>query len=1400
MADDRPASPPPSGDERVKPTVTRVPLGRDPTMPIKFRRPPVPSIADDVTPMSSPVTDWRGDDQTAVGTPRPAAPGANEEWLGVDATKLPVAKPSAAPIPATAWRGDDQTAVERGKQSLGSGSGSGSDWKGDDPTQLGVVVISGKPHSEANSGSSSSKLGKTPTHATAPAFGAGWHLAGRQGALTGLQIGDYELGGILGEGGMGTVYRACQLSLTRRAAVKVLPSNLAADLRLRARFEAEARTASLLNSPHVVQVFGAGTHGDVVYFAMEYVEGTDLSDIVHAKREAGEHFTPEEAAGYIIQAARGLAEAGKQGIIHRDIKPANLMVTTMGVVKIADFGISKVAGEHGMTMTGTAVGTPTYCSPEQGRGDTVTPSADIYSLGVVFYELLAGRKPFDGSTANALIYQHNYQEPPLLTQLRPGLPDAYQAVCLKCLMKAPAQRYSDASELVADLERVRDGSMTMTAVFHAKFGTGAEEAMAKYLGVRRRWWLKWALAAVFLLFFGGGGLWYYSTTSSQRLAQQQQRQAAIEEHKARLRPLDSATPIPRSATDDIGWLSEELGFGDADLLRWQTKIDRVVKLQALLAVLDGDALPSLADRQRAGKDLTAYIDEVGRGGDDVIRWTARLAETEQRGEELRLDLARELDQAEVLPAALRQRTAPAVAELVRLVGAEDSDALRWTARLAETEADLAQQRKALATLDAPDAVVTEALMASLTLALARFDQLADPQDPDGVRWRLRLSGERQGFEGLAKTLSEALDRDLQPLTSSQQDALRPYLERYRARVAASDLRAIAWSRRIDESAARIESLRKNLAAGLDQAGTTRSETALSELSETLDSYAVLVPPDDARLALWSARLRSERESIDADRAILAKFEQLPSHQHLQLTARAACEQAFSRLDARAALLADRKGLIFRRLEEEKQFERTLREDLAQREQDVQTATQKETLDKLDVLENLAGRQDPDVKRWRVRLERYFVLRDALIPLDERVTLPQDAETNLPLFAKIVGDNNEQVVRWRQKLARVKSLRTALAGIENAQPLPAGALENANELVERWLGPDDVQARSWQTKAQRATALRTQLTEWFGARAGSGLASNYVLPTGGGAAAVVDELIALTGDREMEVRQWRYRVLALTGPGRPAWATAYGRDAFGPWAEFTVGNTVQRMRYVPPGTFTLGSPEDEAGRKADERQVPEVVLTRGLWLADSECVQALWLEVMGTNPSRFQHASDALEHPVERVSWGEAQAFCSALAAKLGHESEVRLPSEAEWEYAARAGVEGRYPAATGSLPPEQLSDIAWFGLSDGTRAVRRRQPNRLGLFDMLGNVSEWCVDRSGAYSPVEIIDPVGRLEETRIARGGAWADPPRTLRVANRLSLKPDLRTLYVGFRFAISAWPQGKEPQRPEAAEVSSK
>ena len=1419
MATNPDPSTPNSPEDRPKPMVTRVPLGRDPTMPIKLQRMPLASESEDPTPMPAVDPEWRGDDKTVVGahTPiTPEKPAYEDEWVGDDATLVSHVKelPEAKPAVSDDWRGDDKTVVGPAK-STESEDWRGNDktvvgppkaqatpdqasgWIGNDATQIGGTAPSGKMRRE---GGTSGAMSKTPSRATNPTLDAGWHLAGRKGPLTGSQIGDYELGGILGEGGMGTVYRARQLSLTRRAAVKVLPSNLAADMHLRARFEAEARTASLLNTPHVVQVFGAGSHDDTVYFAMEYVEGTDLSETIHAKREKGVNFTPEEAASYIIQAARGLAEASKHGIVHRDIKPANLMVTNKGVVKIADFGISKVAGEHGMTMTGTAVGTPAYCSPEQGRGDVVTPVADIYSLGVVFYELLTGRKPFDGTTANALIYQHNYQEPTLLTQIRADLPDAYQAVCLKCLMKSPAQRYADASELVADLERVRDGNMSMTAVFQAKFGTGAEEAMAKYLGVNKRWWLKWAIAGGFVALFGGGGLWYYSTTSNQRLAQQQQSIAAIEEHKARLRPLDGAASIPKSATDDLDWLEKQLGNGDADFQRWQSKLARVSKLQASLAVLDAGVYPALADRQRATKDLTTYADEVGRSGDDVVRWTASLAEAERRVDDLRVELRRSIDGVEILGAASRAQIAPSLTELGRLAGADDADTVRWTKRITDTEAELKQRRLALAALDAPDAVVTESSAVTLNAALVRFDQLADPQDVDGVRWHARLSDERRGMESLVKTLGEALDRDQQPLTTTQQEAIRPYLEHYRARVAASDARLIGWSRRLDESAARVESLRKRLGASLDQQGVTASETALLELSSTLKDYAALVSPDDAKLAVWSAKLRAERESIDADRAVLTKLEQLPANQHMPLTGRAACETALARLDARAALPADRKGLLLRRIEEEKLFEQALRTDLGAREQDAQAATQRETLDQLEILERLAGRQDPDVKRWRVRLERYFVLRDALVPLDDKVSPPLDAETNLPLFAKIIGENADQVVRWRQKIARMKYLRESLVGTEDVQPLPKDAVANATELVERWIGTEDVQARSWLAKAQRVTALREQLTTLFGTVPATGRATDYVLPSGGGAQAAVDEVIKLTGDHEPEVQHWRYRALVLAGPGKPAWASGYGRDSFGPWAELTVDGIVQRVRFVPPGTFALGSPADEAGRKLDERQIPDVVLTRGMWLADSECTQGLWTKLVPTNPSRFQRSADAAEHPVERVSWTEAQAFCTALASRLGQDAQVHLPSEAEWEFAARAGIAGPYPAATGALEAAQLSDIAWFGLRDGTRAVRRRQPNRLGLFDMLGNVSEWCVDRSGAYSPVEIIDPVGRLDETRIARGGSWADPTRTLRVANRLSLKPELRTLYVGFRFAINAWPPGKEPQRPGAAEVSRK
>ncbi len=383
----------------------------------------------------------RSTEATLVGKPPPAHHPSDrlpvvlleEEWLGNEKDHPAGQPPPADTSDDASWIGSEQTMVGT---PVGAGPGAPADseqeYLGRDATIIGTPApIAGAADRKGGTTTSGGNLGKK----TSPTLDDGWHFKGRQGPLTNKTLGDYEVGGILGEGGMGTVYRARQVSLKRRVALKVLPPNLANDVRLRERFEQEARTASLLNSPNVVQVFAAGSLEDLVYFVMEYVEGTDLSELTRTKQDAGESFTPDEVANFMIQAGRGLAEAAKHGIVHRDIKPANLMITSKGVIKIADFGISKIAGEHQLTMTGTAVGTPAYCSPEQGRGDAVDARADIYSLGVVYYELLTGKKPFDGATANALIYQHNYAEPRLPTELRAEIPNAYQAVVLKCLQR-----------------------------------------------------------------------------------------------------------------------------------------------------------------------------------------------------------------------------------------------------------------------------------------------------------------------------------------------------------------------------------------------------------------------------------------------------------------------------------------------------------------------------------------------------------------------------------------------------------------------------------------------------------------------------------------------------------------------------------------------------------------------------------------------------------------------------------------------------------------------------------------------------------------------------------------------------------------------------------------------------
>jgi serine/threonine protein kinase len=264
-------------------------------------------------------------------------------------------------------------------------------------------------------------------------------------------FGEFVIESLLGEGGMGKVYRARQGSLDRWVALKVL-SRPQGNPDFVKRFYHEARAAARLVHPNIIQVYTVGEHEGYPYFAMEYVEGADLAALF---RLHPENLTPDEVVEIARCVAKALAVAVEFGVVHRDIKPGNIMVTKSGLVKVMDFGLAKrVDTEMALTQAGALVGTPAYMAPEQGMGKAVDVRSDIYSLGCVLYECLCGRPPFVADNVASLIYKHAYEPPEPLSHYREGLPAGLEALCLKMIAKDPAARFSSPAELLSALAEV----------------------------------------------------------------------------------------------------------------------------------------------------------------------------------------------------------------------------------------------------------------------------------------------------------------------------------------------------------------------------------------------------------------------------------------------------------------------------------------------------------------------------------------------------------------------------------------------------------------------------------------------------------------------------------------------------------------------------------------------------------------------------------------------------------------------------------------------------------------------------------------------------------------------------------------------------------------------------------
>ncbi|PYQ62649.1 MAG: hypothetical protein DMF58_01145 [Acidobacteria bacterium] len=265
-------------------------------------------------------------------------------------------------------------------------------------------------------------------------------------------LGNYRLIDRLGAGGMGEVWRAEDTRLMRQVAIKILSERIANDPEWKARFLREARTIAQMNHPNIATIYSIEQEADKLFIAMELVEGESLATVLaHGALE------PVEAVRIIRQVAEALAEAHDKGIVHRDVKPDNVIVGKRGV-KVLDFGIAKqiiaTTGTPTLTQAGLIVGTPFYMSPEQALGRPVDTRSDLFSLGVVLYEALAGKRPFEGESVTETMMNIIMQEPPELTTVAPKVPAALVEIVARALQKKPERRYGSAGEMVDALSRV----------------------------------------------------------------------------------------------------------------------------------------------------------------------------------------------------------------------------------------------------------------------------------------------------------------------------------------------------------------------------------------------------------------------------------------------------------------------------------------------------------------------------------------------------------------------------------------------------------------------------------------------------------------------------------------------------------------------------------------------------------------------------------------------------------------------------------------------------------------------------------------------------------------------------------------------------------------------------------
>ncbi len=317
--------------------------------------------------------------------------------------------------------------------------------------------------------------------------------------MTGSTILHYKITEKLGEGGMGVVYKAVDTELDRTVALKFLPRHIAANQESIDRFKTEAKAAAALNHPNITTIYSIAKNEErdgesQLFLVMEFIDGIELKEKINIKK-----IPYEEAVDISIKICRGLEAAHNKGIVHRDIKSSNIMITHDGAVKIMDFGLAKLGNAGNLTRMGTTLGTISYMSPEQTAGENVDQQTDIWSLGVVMYELFTGNLPFRGDYDQAVVYSILNENPRRLKFYDESIPEPVEAIIFKALAKNKEERYSSVTELLNDLELLREvsGKSSIPTSRHFSFITGTPPV--KKANLLKSPWLRWGAVAILLI-------------------------------------------------------------------------------------------------------------------------------------------------------------------------------------------------------------------------------------------------------------------------------------------------------------------------------------------------------------------------------------------------------------------------------------------------------------------------------------------------------------------------------------------------------------------------------------------------------------------------------------------------------------------------------------------------------------------------------------------------------------------------------------------------------------------------------------------------------------------------------------------------------------------------------------